>query len=197
MTVDPDFAYASNNVSRLVKALKTTDGGPIISARFDVVAIPEDTFLFVQAKEPKVSAVVYGNEHTYHLVAQTGSSALGPIPALGTLDASILKVQTNGSAIFRQPAASFLLQSIDQKPLSTLILGFQDAEDARVYDESFLQRLQPLNGPSTDPVPQPEPFKAGNADCFEAPEKGIICRSQNVGCLPRTAVYWPLRLWRR
>lgn len=187
VTVDPDFAYASNNVSRLVQALKTAEGGPSFLRELSVEAIPEDTFLFVQAKEPKVSAFLYGNERTYHLIAQTGSSALGPIPVLGKLDSTILKVQTNGTAIFKQPAASFLLQSVDRKPLSTLILGFQDAEDARVYDESLLQHLQPANPVSTDPLPQPEPFKAGNADCIEAPEKGIVCRSQNVVLLTQNS----------
>lgn len=178
VTVEPDFAYASNNVKRLIQTLKHEEGGPSFLHDLTVEAIPEDTFLFVQAKEPKLSAFFYGNERTYHLIARTGSSKVGPIPVLGSLDSSILRIQTNGTAIFKQPAASFLLQSVEQKPMSTLILGFPDAEDARVYDDSFLERMQ-LSAAS-DPASAPEPFKSGNADCFQAPEKGIVCRSQNV-----------------
>lgn len=179
VTVDEEFAYACTSLARLNQTFQSVGAGPTFLSQIPVEPIPEDTFFFLQSRSSKLSVVAYGSGGTYHMQSRSDVTPLTPIPALGKMDNSILRVQTNGPELFLQPSASYVLQSLNGQPLSTLVLGFQDANKARQYDDFLLRQLSE-DASGADASAGVEAFKTENADCHQSPEKGIVCLSQNV-----------------
>ncbi|MCI0417501.1 hypothetical protein L0222_32445 [bacterium] len=135
--VKSSYAYAATDLQRIRSALKGASGGPSFLRSLSVHQIPEDTFLFIQAKEPALSAIAYGKNNRYTLEASSESLMHSSIPAVPASSA-VFQFQTNATEIFGQPSASFALQSIDGVPAARFAFGFASSEAAQRFESSFL-----------------------------------------------------------
>jgi hypothetical protein len=139
--VDELFAYACSNEDRIRK-VHSTGKGPTFLAKLDVQAIPEDTFLFLHAKNPSFSTLMHGGKNVFHLKASSGLEIQSHLPRFDHNGSTVLQLQTNGTEALRQPAATYAVHSINDQPFSSLFLSFPSKENARRFEESVISRLE-------------------------------------------------------
>lgn len=139
--VDEPFAYASSSESRIRK-VHTKGKGPTFLTKLEVHAIPEDTFVFLQAKKPTFSTLIHGTKHVYHLNVSSDAKIPSHLPTWNNSNTAVIQLQTNATEILKQPAASFILYSINDQPASSLFLSFPNKERATHYQDSAIQRLE-------------------------------------------------------
>lgn len=178
--VDDQFAYAASDHTRIKKSLKTNGVGPVFLADLEVQAIPESTFVFMEAMNPKLSAVLYGDKNIYHLKAKSEGEISGSLPYLKSIESAVLQLHTNGTEIFNQPSTSYSLQSISGIPASSVLLTFSNAERAQKYSEVYLRHLASKDASSYSA----RPFTTDDIDCnrvVTADSKIFVCnRDANI-----------------
>jgi hypothetical protein len=174
--VDEPFAYASSSETRIKKVHKPGKG-PEFLAQLDVEPIPEDTFLFVQSKDPSFSSILHGGRHTYHLKASSSAHIPSHLPQWNGKNEAVIQFQTNGTEILKQPAASYALYSINDEPASSLFLSFPSKDNATRYQQNALQELQ-------IPADLLMPITMDGLPCFQYSSGGkdrFICKeNQNL-----------------
>jgi hypothetical protein len=140
IVIKSNFAYAATDPQRMEAALKGNSGGPDFLQDLPVTQIPEDTFVFVQTKQPALSAIIHGNNKRYSLETSSESlvrSCIPPVPA----NSALFQFQTNAPEIFNQPSASFALQSINGAPAARFAFSFVSSEAAQNFESSFLRNV--------------------------------------------------------
>jgi len=108
-----ELGYASSNLKRLQQSSRKEGHGPKFLAALPVEAIPENTFLLMKTASPQISATMYGGTNVYRIRVSSPAEIRSHVPVLNAGEGTILKMQTNGTEIIRQPAASYLLEARD------------------------------------------------------------------------------------
>lgn len=143
VTIKEDLAYASNRLERVRQSSGKEGSGPEFLTSLDVQAIPEDTFLFLQMKEPRVASLLYGSAPTFHVqvsaAAQTEMKTR--LPDLEETASQVLSFETNATQLVQQPSTTYVLHSIDETPASVMFLGFDRPQSARIYQDAVVSRL--------------------------------------------------------
>ena len=133
-----DFAFSSSNLERLKHAAAPPGTGPAFLVQLPVVAVPQDTFLFVETKQPQFSVRGFGGFQDYHLKATGQSRINSHLPNYRENDHTVFWFQTNGTEIWNQPATTFVMQSFDGQPGSHLLFTYADSRTAKDYSEFLL-----------------------------------------------------------
>lgn len=143
VAIKEDLAYASNRLERIRQSSAKEGSGPEFLTSLDVQAIPEDTFLFLQMKEPTVSGLMYGGAPTFHVQvsAPAQTEMKTRLPDLEETASQVLSFETNATQTVQQPSMTYVLYSIDETPGSVMFLGFDRPQSARIYQDAVVSRL--------------------------------------------------------
>lgn len=133
-----EFAFSSSNLERLKQSARAQGSGPSFLANLPLEAVPQDTFLFLETKNPQFSIRGYAESHRYHLRVEGASQISSHLPEYNENDQTIFRVQTNGTEIWNQPAASYSIEAVSGEPLSHLLLTFSDPKIATSYSDFVL-----------------------------------------------------------
>jgi hypothetical protein len=179
LLIEDDLAYASNRIERIRQSSSQEGTGPEFLSGLEVQAIPEDTFLFLQVKQPKVSGVLHGGKLIYSVEVSIPETTdmKGRLPQLDEKTSGVFSIQTNGTEIFQQPATAYDLHNVDNVPASVMFLGFDQPSGAHEYQNKVLIQL---TKPATFQLIQT--LNLDGMDCrFISSENLYVClRGQDV-----------------
>jgi hypothetical protein len=172
VSIQDNFAYASNSFERLKQAYSSEGSGPKFLAESPTEGISENTILFAQLANPNVRALFSGKAKHYAFTVSETPAVVGTPPDAQRPDNEVLRIQTNASGAVGQPSATYLLQSVSGKPVSALLLGFANLNGPTMFQHKLLSHRN-----SADP---PESFQVDGVDCMRDPVKPneeFICTS--------------------
>ena len=164
--VQENLAYASNSFERLKVAYGFEGPGPDFLSQSSVEAIPEDTVLFAQMQKPHARALLHGKGKFYRLEISDLPSVPSHVPEIREGDSDVLRIQTNSPGFVGHPSATYVLQSVMEKPVSAVLLSFSKPEKAAEFEQSAVSRFNPEI---------PESFSKDGVHCLRHGEE-FICR---------------------
>lgn len=168
--IQENLAYASNNFERLKEAYTRDGTGPEFLSESSVEGIPEDTLIFAQNKDPEIRALVHGTGKVYRLHISNVPNIAAHPPEMNASPADVVKIQTNGPGLIGQPAATYLLQSADGKPVSAMLLSFAKPRQAAHFQQKVLATFNPEI---------PQTFSKDGIECLRhvtPKEEEVVCR---------------------
>jgi hypothetical protein len=169
--IQENLAYASNNFERLKESYGKEGTGPDFLAEASVEAIPEDTFLFVQNRDPEIRALLYGSKKVYRAEISNVPGLTAYPPEIQDSDSDVMEIETNGPALIGQPAMNYLLQSIHEEPVNAVLLSFPEPTLAEQFEEKMVSSLNPM---------EVQTFSKGGIECVRhvsGSNEEFICRS--------------------
>ena len=169
--IQEDLAYASNNFQRLKEAYTQEGSGPAFLSSATVEGIPEDTLIFAQNKNPEIRALLHGTGKTYNLQFSNIPTIKAHPPLIQEGASDVVKIETNGPGLIGQPAATYLLQSINGQPVSAILLSFAKPAQAKHFEQKIIASFNPE---------LPETFSRDGIDCLRhvsTKEEEFVCRS--------------------
>ena len=168
--IQEDLAYASNNFQRLKEAYTNEGTGPEFLSNATLEGIPEDTLIFAQNKKPEIRALLHGTGKTYNLQFSNIPNIKEHPPVIQESAADVVKIETNGPGLIGQPAATYLLQSINGQPVSAMLLSFAKPVQAKYFEQKIAATFNPEI---------PEMFSRDGIDCFRhltSKKEEFVCR---------------------
>jgi hypothetical protein len=168
--IQEDLAYASNDFERLKAAYSQEGNGPEFLSTAAVEGIPEDTMIFAQNKDPEIRALMHGSGKTYNLQFSNVPNIKSHPPVIQQSPSDVMKIETNGPGLIGQPAATYLLQSIDGELVSAMLLSFSKPVQAKNFEQKILATFNPEI---------PETFSRNGIDCMRhatSKEDEFVCR---------------------
>ena len=168
--IQEDLAYASNSFQRLKEAYTQEGSGPEFLSNLTVEGIPEDTLIFAQNKAPQIRALLHGSGKSYNLQFSNIPNIKAHPPVIRESSADVIKIETNGPGLIGQPAATYLLQSINEQPVSAMLLSFSKPVQAKYFEQKIVATFNPVI---------PETFSRDGIECFRhvtTKEEEFICR---------------------
>lgn len=176
LSVQENLAYASNSFPRLKQAYSKEGTGPDFLAQSAVEGIPEDTVIFAQHKNPEIRALMFGSGNTYRIRVSDIPAVHAHPPEMSSGTSDVIKIETNGPGLIGQPAATYLLQSIQGAPVSAVLLSFAKPVQATQFEERVASTLKDES---------PQTFTKDGIECIRSlssEQEEFLCR-QGVSLL--------------
>ena len=171
--IQENLAYASSSFERLKAAYSSEGTGPQFLSNSSVEAIPEDTIVFAQNKSPEIRALLSGTGKIYHFQISDLPTISSHPPEIEGSSSDVIKLETNGPGLIGQPAGTYLLQSINGRPVSAALLSFKEPSQAASFQQkvfaTFHQEI-------------PQTFFKNGIECIRnaSPAKEeFVCRKGN------------------
>jgi len=139
--IQDNLAYASNSFQRLKQAYSGEGTGPKFLAESPTEGIPEDTILFMQLEDPEIRGLLHGTSQDYRFAISDTPAVMGIPPDVQKNASEVVRIQTNGAGFIGQPSGTYLLQSIDGKLVSALLLGFSNLQEPAAFEERLVAHM--------------------------------------------------------